>query len=113
MQLAMTHETPPSSDDVAAIRALIERWAAAVHRHDYEGILADHDRNIVMFDVPPPIRSQGIDAYRRTWDLFFTGHQRSDPFDVLELEVRRHQNACPTPSISNACIRIDPLTQRR
>jgi hypothetical protein len=102
MQLAMTHETPPSSDDVAAIRALIERWAAAVHRHDYEGILADHDRNIVMFDVPPPIRSQGIDAY-----------QRSDPFDVLELEVRRHQNACPTPSISNACIRIDPLTQRR
>jgi ketosteroid isomerase-like protein len=92
MQLAMTHETPPLSDDVAAIRALIERWTAAVRRHDYEGILADHDRNIVMFDVPPPIRSQGIDAYRRTWDLFFTVHQHADPFDVLELEVTAGQD---------------------
>ncbi len=25
-----------------------------------------------MFDVPPPFKSVGLDAYRKTWDLFFS-----------------------------------------
>lgn len=73
--------------DTSAIRDLIERWARAVREHDYDAILADHDPDIVMFDVPPPIRSDGIDAYRRTWDLFFTVHQPSDAFDVVDLDI--------------------------
>jgi uncharacterized protein (TIGR02246 family) len=73
--------------DLAAIRALIDRWAEAVRKHDYDAILADHDPEIVMFDVPPPTRSVGIDEYRRTWDLFFEGHQPSNAFDVLDLDV--------------------------
>lgn len=36
------------------IRALITRWAAAVHDGDLETALADHTSDIVMFDVPPP-----------------------------------------------------------
>ena len=40
-----------------------------------------------MFDVPPPMRSQGLAEYRRTWDLFFKGHHPSDAFDILELDV--------------------------
>lgn len=75
------------SEDTEAIRVLIERWAQAVREHDYPGILVNHDPDIVMFDVPPPMRSRGIDAYRRTWDLFFTVHRPSDAFDVLEIEV--------------------------
>jgi ketosteroid isomerase-like protein len=42
------------SDDVAQIRALIEKWAKAVHIGDLKGVLADHAADIVMFDVPPP-----------------------------------------------------------
>lgn len=42
------------NDDEQEIRALIERWAAAVHAGDMEGVLADHAPDIVMFDVPPP-----------------------------------------------------------
>ncbi len=36
------------------IRILIEEWAAAVHRGDLNGVVADHSDDIVMFDVPPP-----------------------------------------------------------
>ena len=43
----------------ADILALIQRWAAAVRNHDRKGILADHDPDIVMFDVPPPLQSKG------------------------------------------------------
>lgn len=43
----------------AQIRTLIEAWADAVRRHDYAGVLARHDRAIVMFDVPPLFNRAG------------------------------------------------------
>jgi ketosteroid isomerase-like protein len=69
------------------IRALIEAWADAVRRHDLPAILAHHEQDIVMFDVPPPLQSRGIEAYRKTWDLFFGYHQPSQAFDVEELAI--------------------------
>jgi ketosteroid isomerase-like protein len=47
------------TDDETHIRELIERWASAVHAGDMAGVLADHARDIVMFDVPPPIGGPG------------------------------------------------------
>jgi ketosteroid isomerase-like protein len=40
-----------------------------------------------MFDVPPPLQSEGIDAYRRTWDVFF--RWMADPlvFNFSDLRV--------------------------
>jgi uncharacterized protein (TIGR02246 family) len=76
-----------ASDDQARIRALIERWAAAVHAGDLDTVLADHASDIVMFDVPPPYEGvRGIDAYRETWPPFFRWQERAS-FDIEELEV--------------------------
>ena len=62
----------------AEIRSLIERWAKAVHAGDLEGVLADHARDIVMFDVPPPETGvRGIDAYRETWPPSSSGRPRA------------------------------------
>jgi ketosteroid isomerase-like protein len=41
------------------INGSIEAWADAVRRHDISGVLAHHDRDIVMFDVPLPLQSRG------------------------------------------------------
>lgn len=71
----------------AEIRALIEGWADAVRRHDLPGILAHHDDQILMFDVPPPLRSLGLAAYQSTWDLFFAYHQPGQAFDIEELQI--------------------------
>ena len=69
------------------IRAILEAWADAVRRHDLSGILAHHDKEIVMFDVPPPLQSRGMDAYQKTWDLFFRYHKPSQAFDIEELAI--------------------------
>ncbi|MBR0801007.1 nuclear transport factor 2 family protein [Bradyrhizobium jicamae] len=69
------------------IRTLIEAWADAVRRHDYAGVLARHDHDVVMFDVPPPFQSRGLDAYRKTWDLFFGCNKTSDAFDIEDLAI--------------------------
>jgi uncharacterized protein (TIGR02246 family) len=69
------------------IKALIEAWADAVRRHDLPGVLAHHAQDIVMFDVPPPLQSRGLEAYQKTWDLFFSYHKPSQTFDIEELAI--------------------------
>ena len=83
----MTNTNPTGSQNEADIRALIERWTEAVVNHDRSGILADHDPDMLMFDVPPPLRSKGIHEYSSTWDVFFRWHKPGDAFDVRELEI--------------------------
>ena len=75
------------SEDEAAIRDVINSWTAAVRRRDIEGILKNHSPDIVMFDVPPPFQSRGIDAYRKTWDMFFSWTIDPIPFDVTDISV--------------------------
>ena len=69
------------------IEAIIEAWADAVRRHDLSSILAHHEQDILMFDVPPPLQSRGIDEYKKTWDLFFKYHKPSQAFDIEELAI--------------------------
>jgi ketosteroid isomerase-like protein len=84
MQQGQTAETQ--------INALIEAWADAVRRHDLSGILAHHEQDIVMFDVPPPLQSRGMDEYKKTWDLFFRYHKPSQAFDIEELAITAGQD---------------------
>jgi uncharacterized protein (TIGR02246 family) len=76
------------TDDETQIRALIERWAEAVHAGDLDGVLADHSADIVMFDVPPPKDGvRGIDAYRETWPPFFEWQRQGATFEIVSLDV--------------------------
>jgi uncharacterized protein (TIGR02246 family) len=79
--------------DEKAIRAVIERWAEAVHAGDMEGVLVDHAKDIVMFDVPPPDEGvRGIDAYRETWPQFFEFQKRGAAFEIVSLEITAGQD---------------------
>ena len=70
------------------IRALVEQWAGAVRAKDMDGALANHTDDIVMFDVPMPLQSKGMEEYKKTWELFFD-HSPGGPgsFDVTELRI--------------------------
>jgi uncharacterized protein (TIGR02246 family) len=74
-------------EDSAAVRDVIESWAAAVRHRDFEGILQNHSSDIVMFDVPPPFQSKGIEAYKMTWDLFFSCSGDPIVFDITTMTV--------------------------
>lgn len=76
------------AEDEAQIRALVERWAAAVHAGDLDDVLADHAEDIVMFDVPPPEDGvRGIDAYRESWPPFFEWQAGGALFEIVSLEI--------------------------
>ena len=76
-----------SSQDEAAIRKVVESWAAAVRRRDFAGIRQNHSPDIVMFDVPPPFQSKGIEAYKKTWDLFFSCSKDPIVFDITSMTI--------------------------
>ena len=69
------------------IKALLEDWTDAVRRHDVPTILAHHDPEIVMFDLPPPLQCKGIAEYEQTWDLMFRYHKPGDAFDIEEIAI--------------------------
>lgn len=71
----------------AEVRKVVEEWARAVRRKDLPGILRNHSPDVLMFDVPPPLQSSGIEAYERTWNVFFAWSDEPVVFDVLEMNV--------------------------
>lgn len=97
------------TNDEPRIRQLVEDWAKAVREKNMEGVLAHHADDVVMFDVPLPLQSRGIDEYKKTWDLFFAHNRGGDgAFDVTEL----HVSASDTVAFCHALLRIFDSTAR-
>src|SRR5882724_2647182 len=75
------------STDETEVRDLIERWSRAVRDEDRAGIRNDHDDDILMFDVPPPFQTRGIDGYMATWETFFASSIKPVMFHFTDVEV--------------------------
>lgn len=74
--------------DESQVRSIIDDWVKAVQEQDIDGALAHHTDGIMMFDVPFPIQSKGIDAYRATWELFFANSPGGpESFALTELAI--------------------------
>src|SRR6266545_99188 len=73
--------------DEARIRDLIEKWARAVRAKNIDGIMALHAPDILLFDVPPPVQSLGADAYRKSWEQFFSWFGDSGIFELSDLKI--------------------------
>jgi uncharacterized protein (TIGR02246 family) len=102
---------PAASHDEVEVRALIERWAKAVREEDRAGIRADHDADILMFDVPPPFLSRGLDAYMATWETFFSAAEKPVAFDFHDVEVSCGENVGFATAVGR-CVNIDGSGRR-
>jgi uncharacterized protein (TIGR02246 family) len=99
----MTERTGGDRSDETRIRILIEGWARAVRDGDMDGVLAHHTDDVVLFDVPPPPKWEGMAAYRDAWDLFFTYSPGGDgAFDLLDLQIETGD----TVAFGHALVRI-------
>jgi len=70
------------------IRSLVRSWEHAIQTGDMDGILAHHSEDVLMYDVPEPLQSVGIDEYRKTWDQFFRyGAPSPEVFVIEDLRI--------------------------
>jgi len=75
------------TDQEAAVRALFDHWAQSVRDENLEGIRADHDPDMLMFDVPPPFESRGIEEYMATWQPFFRCQDKPVMFEFRNVAI--------------------------
>lgn len=70
------------------IRTVIDNWTKAIQDVNLQEILKNHTEDVLMFDVPAPLQSRGMEEYKKTWELFFqysSGGESS--FELEELEI--------------------------
>jgi len=100
-----------TSADEKEISTLIEQWSKAVRDQSVEGIRADHDPDILMFDVPPPFLSQGLDAYMATWDTFFASSEKPVMFNFHDVRITASADVAFATAIGK-CVNIDHSGRR-
>jgi uncharacterized protein (TIGR02246 family) len=100
--LAGTQPKQATSDD-AELRELIARWSKAVRDEDLEGIRADHDEDVLMFDVPLPFLSRGLNAYMETWRTFFDAAPKPVAFDFEDVYITAGQDVAFATAVGH-CI---------
>lgn len=74
------------ANDEAQIRALEDRFAAAVSAKDLDGIMKTYSADVFVFDVVPPRQYVGAEAYRKDWKGVLDGYQTMT-FTVSDLAV--------------------------
>jgi len=85
-----THQNMTTiKDDEAAIRALEDRFAAAVNAGDVDAIMKNYipDKSLVVFDLVPRKEYHGADAYRQDWVDFYTHYKGLPKFSIVDLNV--------------------------
>lgn len=94
------------------IKNRIESWTKAIQQKDWDGILAWHHKDIVMYDVPPPFQSAGIDAYRQTWETFLYALEKgTHSFQIVDLHIIAGDDVAFSYSPMK-CVYQDPKQQR-
>jgi ketosteroid isomerase-like protein len=77
------------SNDVARIRALEDKLAAAVVARNLDAIMQGYapDETLFVFDVIPPRQYVGAKAYRKDWDDFLGSTKGPLKYDIADVAV--------------------------
>lgn len=62
------------------IRSLITKYVDAARRKDLAEVMSCYARDLVAFDLMPPLRQGGVAAYEKLWDQAFS--MTEGPFGV-------------------------------
>ena len=65
-----------------------------------------------MFDVPPPFQSRGIEAYKQTWDLFFSSARDPVAFALDEVNIAAGDDVAFVTAVIHCSTGTNPLEVR-
>jgi|SRR6185437_6222516 len=109
---AFTNEQQHTMTNEMQIRNRVEAWIRSIQEHDIKGILAWHHPHIAMYDVPPPFQSNGLDAYRKTWEEFLPALEKgAHAFQLMDLQITAGEDVAIAYSPMK-CVYQDKATGR-
>jgi ketosteroid isomerase-like protein len=73
--------------DEKEIRDLVEDWVRAVHEKNADAVVAHAARDILMFDLAPPLRHRGAAEQKRGLAGWFASFDGPVEYKVRDLDV--------------------------
>ena len=97
----MSFGAPARADDRAEIRALEERFVAAMKAKDLDAIMKVYapGQTLFVFDVIPPRQYVGAAAYRKDWQTFLDTFEGPITVELTDLDVAADRNLAFSHSI--------------
>ena len=74
-------------NDEAEIKRVIEGWAETFRARDIDGIMSIYARELVSFDIVPPLQYVGTGAYRKRWEEVFSSFQGPIGYEIHDLDI--------------------------
>jgi uncharacterized protein (TIGR02246 family) len=72
--------SPAHASEGDEVRQVLDRWVAAFRSGDIPAIMSIYSPDVVAYDMVPPLRYRGIDAYRKDYEDYFDAY--NGPVDV-------------------------------
>ncbi len=74
-------------NDEAEIKRLIEGGVEAIRDKNIEGVMSLYAPEVVSFDIVPPLRYVGADAFRNAWEAVFSSFQGPIGYELHDLSI--------------------------
>ncbi len=71
----------------AEIIRVLEGGVEAVRARDIDGVMSIYAPELVAFDIVPPLRYVGVDAYRKPWEEVFSSFQGPIGYEIHDLSI--------------------------
>src|SRR5260370_39386747 len=82
----MTVEANKKNEE-AAIQRLIDDGIRSLRDKNIEGVMSLYAQEVVSFDIVPPLRYVGADAFRKVWEEVFSVYQGPIDYEVHDLSI--------------------------
>jgi ketosteroid isomerase-like protein len=69
------------------IRKILKQWAEATRTGRNDDVLLNHASDVLIFDVLQPLKYEGTDAYRKSWDEWQPETTGPGLFDLHKLQI--------------------------
>ena len=95
----MTIEDNKRNDEVA-IQRLLDDGIRSLCNKDIEGVMSLYAREVVTFDIVPPLRYIGADALRKLWEEVFSSFQGPIGYEIHDLNITVGDDVAFTHSLN-------------
>ena len=87
-------------NDEAAIQRLLDDGIRALRDKNIEGIMSLYAQEVVSFDIVPPLRYLGADAFRKRWEEVFSSFQGPIGYELHDLNITVGDDVAFTHSLN-------------
>ncbi len=74
-------------NNLTDIQTLLEQWAHSTRMGEQDRILNNHSESAVIYDVLPPMKYEGVEEYRKSWDEWQPETTNENIFDLHEVKI--------------------------